>query len=640
MKYFAFAETIDDCKQIESWALKRQETDVFAVALSLEALEYLRSQKALAFQHVWDILDMEDINDRAFFESETALKEWEKINSDRFDSWYEKASLPEFHVEFMANAAVFFYAAERLADYASKHSRGVLICEKPKQVYLGSHFPGITKNRQHNGLFSSFLIQELQRRNIPFVFYSSKARKQQNPSRIKLYCDITVQNLIDLAEFAYGKLRGRPSIKNLKTAGRRSVIIAGWGKDLWRMLSLTKLQDQLEKRNISSLTLIWRKKGISEIPPDTKLSSFRFIRERIARGISLGPAFSFFSLSIWFKFIRFITSTFHARLRTVKILAGENHLMGRLLQAPVFQNTFLFNVFYSYRAAFLTKEVIDVALNITKARVLLGSDAGSSASRTEILRAHEASCKTLSTPHGYQAYAMLGYNYLADKVLTHGSATKHILTSVGVNAERIYTIGNLLGLQPKKAITSSKIHITIATRSWGGLWSNYCSRHNVYDKELNALLKLLDSPRYAVTIKSHPNGDLHGYYDLLAKRYSNVRHEPKGWKAEEFKEKTDIVVCLGEMPSLYVEALYMQLPIVFIDGVMDKTQKKLHYDYKGLGCIMPDAIFAAQAIERLVNDPACLTAVLEKQKQRALEYQVDDGEPERRVAEIIQQELA
>jgi hypothetical protein len=233
---------------------------------------------------------------------------------------------------------------------------------------------------------------------------------------------------------------------------------------------------------------------------------------------------------------------------------------------------------------------------------------------------------------------MLKYNYIADFVTSHGEATKKMLTDVGVPADIVFPIGNNFGVQDGQHIDPLEVRITIATRSWGGLWSNYSSRHNKYDAELRSFLRLAEQRNWFVTIKSHPNGDYHEYYDLLAKRYKNVSHISKGWKPDEFRKKTDILVCFGEMPSLFIEALYMQIPIIFVDGVMTITQKKLNYNYSGLGAIVSTGTDAVMKIQNLIDNKKIVEDILAKQSAVVMEYQTK-GLPEENLTRLIKSKI-
>ena len=182
-----------------------------------------------------------------------------------------------------------------------------------------------------------------------------------------------------------------------------------------------------------------------------------------------------------------------------------------------------------------------------------------------------------------------------------------------------------------------KVRIVIATRSRGGLWSNYSSKQDRYDEQLIDLLDLLtQDDLFEVIIKSHPNGDYHGYYDLVAHEFSprKVRHIPVGWKLEVFMASCDILVCLGDMPSFFLSAIYANIPVVYLESTMTKTQKHLGYDYLDYCVVVRDYSEAVSIIRRLVNDDQFRTACLDKQQKGKSAYSYGTS-PEKTLMEIL-----
>jgi len=296
---------------------------------------------------------------------------------------------------------------------------------------------------------------------------------------------------------------------------------------------------------------------------------------------------------------------------------------------------------FLFLEAFLAHEAMRLILDEVKPSVFIGSDSGGPSARAEILTAKERGITTISTPHGYQSYEMPRYNYLADKLLTHGPATKKILIQSGLPESQISIIGTSHPRRDKSLpIDPKRLRIVIGTRSWGGLWSNYSSRQNIYHQIMQELLGgASELPDTSVVIKSHPNGDYHAYYDLLVARLNkpNLAHIPKGWTTKQFGDACDILVCVGEMPSLFISALYLKIPIVFITGAMTKTQTKLHYTYQGLGSVVSGAQEALQEIHRISTDPQYYAAAMAKQNEFAQGYDVD--KPETALVKVIHENL-
>jgi len=133
---------------------------------------------------------------------------------------------------------------------------------------------------------------------------------------------------------------------------------------------------------------------------------------------------------------------------------------------------------------------------------------------------------------------------------------------------------------------------------------------------------LLKNENCEVVIKSHPNGDYHGYYDLLVKEFNSpyLQHISTGWKLDKFADRCDILVCVGEMPSLYVSAFYLQIPLIFINGVMTKTQARLNYNYQGVGVVVKQGAAAAESVYKLINDPEYFQQVMARQGAGRRQY--------------------
>lgn len=593
---FGIAETADDVVALSGLPI---------IAVSLDALEYCRANK-IQVTHIWELIDMESLNDRAFFDAEKVYKEWASRFSNRSDSWLEDAAMHRFHVEFLSHATASLYLSEALKEIIKKNNWSISLAPS-SGAYLGPYFPNNQKMLRKNGLLKSFFNDS----------HNIKIKR------------IAPRLLADIGEYFYGTLIPKPKINSLLKKPGIDLLITGWGRDLSRILSRDKISADLKNRNISFINLVWRKNSNEE---DI------FVRDRVLNGVAYGPSLSLFGISIIWRYVRFIFKSVIPRFKEIDGVRSAESVLDKLLSNSEFRASFKYNIFFAYREAFITKELMEFIFGRAKPKLLLGSDSGGVSARTELICAKEHGIISISTPHGYQAYSMQDYNYIADLITTHGEASKRMITITGVLPEKVIPIGNDFALKPPVAIRSQFPRITIATRSWGGLWSNYSSRHDEYDRELIDFILLAQKNNWPVVLKSHPNGDYHEYYDLLAKRFSNVSHTSKGWKPDVFREKTDILVCVGEMPSLFIEALYMQIPIVFVDGVMTKTQKKLHYNYDGLGAVVPSGRAAIQKIKEIIVDSEAFTLILEKQRHVALSYQTK-GTTEENLSEIIAKHL-
>lgn len=621
---WAFAETISDCKELERWVLSNQRGIARVITLSLEADQYLKQRSALPHTHIWNLLSMEELLDKAYSDSEKEAKALVSRFSTRNDAWYDVAALHELHLEFLVHATAATAVAKELLALIREKKVYVVIPAQSQVFPLSIHAPKAQLNRSYNGIFKSIFATLLSRERIKFCFTRSGARKQIDRMNGSIHWEIIKRTVWDLVEFCYGKLFKKSRTKQLADSGEREMLFSGWGRDLSRMLSVRKLQEYLDKSMTSATHLIWRDKAKDAVT-NSKFNTFFHVRERIQNGISYGPPFYIFNPIIWWRYFRFLYTTVRPRLKAARIFSASKHI----------NNTLAYNIFYSFRLAFLTEALIVDAIRYTSPKVFIGSDSGGVAARTEMLVGKRLGCTTVSTPHGFQAYQMASYNYLADILTTHGEGTKEMLIGAGVSEKSVLLIGNNVYKKEAAEHFRKPIKVVIATRSWGGLWSSYSAKQDVYHEQLRLLLSYLnDSKEYEVTIKSHPNGDLWSYYDELVKLYPQITHAKEGWSVDRFIENTDVLLLIGEMPSFYLEAIYAKVPVIFITKTMTKTQKKLGYDQQLAGAVVEDVNQALQTLNKITYDAVYLDELLKKQERAALRYKASDN-PEQTLGEYL-----
>lgn len=622
-EFVAVLESAKDCDTARAWADKKSIKKLKVIALSLDALEYARGFPSLDAVHIWDILPMEDLIDRAFRESEEAGQMWVDSRKGRADHYLDISVHARLQIMgFFQHAAAALFVSEQLAEHFLKNQwTYISLARDNKKLW------------PENNLYVCISREYFGDRKIPVILIGREF------FQIVPFFKFVGHIFFEIVHACVDRIRGKRPIKTiLKGATECDVLISGWGRDISRSVDINVLAEQwgatMKKRLVAA---IWRPGKMKHIPDSTDLFRNLKLRETIWRRVAYGPSLSLFSPIFWLPQLTFYNRVINRRFSRMKNFFPPSSLIAKLCSFKEFDTEFRTTSMFMFHEAFLAHTAVLQIFDVIKPNLFIGSDSGGASARAEILAAKQRNIFTMSTPHGYQAYGMPAYNYLADKILTHGPATEKILHLSGVQTERTDIIGTS---HPRRVesrpIDPTHAHIVIGTRSIGGPWSNYSSRQNVYDVIMQRLLRgIAAQPNMLATVKSHPNGDYHAYYDLLVKNIDspNIKHIPKGWTTAQFADACDILVCVGEMPSLYLSALYLKIPIVFIDGAMTKTQAKLYYDYQGLGSVVKTAEEAMLEIKKIATDTEYCASVMRKQNAFAKGYDID--QPEEKLLKII-----
>lgn len=642
--FVSLAETALDCEDVAGWARRNDVKNLKIIALSLESFQYLRKQKNIDYDYVWKMIAMEEIFHNAFLKSQKAVEEWKSIFADREDYFYDEAFGYELDFYLSYHSLVCIDVAERLKDIFLKEN-WIYLAIPARLVFISAYFPNPSKVLFNNFLFKSLSVDIFKHAGIQVRHISPFDHLKISAAGWVFLYHVIYKLIWDAAETVWSFFIRAPHINTAlgKTDRRVDVVISGWGSNISQMLSWKKMREEFKKNgNLSRLNLVWRPEKIAgfernEMSGDD--DKFIIVRENVKNGVAYGPKLSMFPLYFW---PRYFYSLFGRIIlpRFYQIFwkrGNGNSALKELFNHRSIRLNMAFNVFFAYRSVFLTNELLKKVFAKTAPRFFIGSDSGAANSRGEILFAKKRKIITLSTPHGYQAYSMPAYNYLADYVLTHSPATGEAIIASGVVPEKVIVVGTNHRKEDKpKGMPIKKANIVIATRSRGGLWSNYSSRHDDYDREMSGLLRMLArEDKFETIIKSHPNGDYHTYYDLLVKEINSplISHIPEGWKLDEFYRRCDVLVCIGEMPSFLIAAIYFQIPIVFIEGTMTKTLKSLHYDYRGCAVVIGSFEEAGGEIERLISDSDYREAALSKQNEFAKKFIKDN--PERNLVDLL-----
>jgi hypothetical protein len=618
-QYASIAETVEDCIAIIKHKSSNPSMELEVIALSLESLEYMRSKSKIRTTHIWDLLDMEDLIHGAYLNSHSVVGDFLNVFDSNDDKKYAMAMERLLAPDILFFQTVVFYVVKKLTHFFERQ-KWVYLVPPVSSIFFSHAIRNHQKNMRRSFLFKSVSAQEFRKIGIKVEFVRRTDKLLFLKIAAVLLSSVVLRYLKDAVQLLLPySLRKHMMINYFREKGASyDVLINGWGSDISRFLSYNQLKNfAINKTGLRIINAIWRPGKVvgfntnDEILPN--FSSY-VVDEEISKGHTYGPKLSNFLLKQRFTCMIGYNKLFirHALcfIKWVKRQEGVS-----LQNAYVLINT-LYNLFFEYRQGFINDRLAYLLFRKSKVNVYVGSDGDLAGMRASIITANEMGINVLSTHHSLQPLSYPETQYLGKMVLAHGDRDKRTLAK-SIDSERIAVLGNRkVEISNKKQGLKFPVKIVIATRSWGGLWINLGSKQNEYDRELRNFLRLLNTPdRFQVVIKSHPNGDYHGYYSLIAKRYSNVTHIKKAWKDREvgFLDLCDILVCLGEVPSLFLNAMFLNIPVVFVRKTMTKTQSYLNYDYEDSCAVVKDHQDAFEAINRLIEDEAYKKSILEKQ---------------------------
>ena len=615
----SIAETVEDCKSILRFYSRKKPSSLKVVALSLESLEYMRTETKIETLHIWDLIDMENLIHRAYLQSNTDANNLIKS----VEKFCNKKHL--IAIERIFALSIFFY---HISCFHVSHNLKRLFIAKntiylvpPIQLtFFSKAIKYHQQNLSNNFIFKAVSADEFRSSGFKVRYINWSDRIISLRLIITLFSSIFSRIFKDVLQLLSPYRPTENMIINYLRKGNEhyDILISGWGSDISRFIQYDKLKDiSLSSSKLRIINTIWRPGKVSGYNPKEEIldryASY-VVDEEIFKGFSYGPKLTNFPFTQRFssmaKYFKIIFR--HARLffrRNIQQFSKANESFSMKI------NT-LYNMFFAYRESSLHEDLFLCIQKKVQSRAYVGSDSDLPGVRASILSAKALGLKTFSVHHGMQAWAFPESHYLGDTILTHGARNK-VNLSKSVSTNRIEILGNsrsrMNNIIPKFTLP---VKVVVGTRSLGGLWTNSASKHDEYDRLIKGLLGLLSlQDRFHVVIKSHPNGDYHQYYDLISKRYKNVNHIKKGWKDREkgFLDLCDIMVCIGEMPSLFLSAMFFNIPVVFITKTMTKTQRYLHYDYEHSCAIVKDEKEAFKAINRLIDDRTYLKKVVEKQ---------------------------
>lgn len=634
--YAALAETMEDCRKVINWQKKKQVADLKIIALSLEALAFLEKHSYRDYASAWEFLPMDEILDQSLKASQLAAEQWS-----------EEALRYELEVNGFYHDFVSLRVAEKMAGEFKKNNWIYLIPDSVL-IWQSKYLPGTIKQASQNIIFKEISAEVFKKAGIKIKYTYPKIKNQLRKLQMFLALPKNIINrwYYDVLYILQGQLKKYKTIDQILSGcpDNINVLISGWGSNISRVLSLEELKKQISQKNkINCLNLIWRPDKIPNFD-QKKMSGPNFyneiIQEEIRAGVAYGPKISMFPLSFYLKYLKFLLrDVLMIKIKKIFRFEIQGQELKEILKYPAVKIDTALTVFFADRAIYLGAGILSPLFKKLKPKIFIGSDSGASDCRAEILLAQKNKVMALSTPHSYPAYSVPTYNYLADKILTHGLGSKDLLLKSGIKAEKIKIIGNSHS-RTRILEQHQKTQIVIATRSRHGLWSNYSAKQNIYHQELINLLNGLSAEdKYETVIKTHPNGDLYNYYDLIAEKYDpkKVKHIPKGWKLEKFSSYCDLLICLGEATSFYISAPLLKIPVIFINSPMTKVLKKLNYDLQDIGAVAKNSLEALEIIRKILQDLGEKEKMLERQEKFVARYTRENPELNlaNQLAEII-----
>ena len=608
------AETIRDCEQAVLWAVENQKK-YSILAISLETKEFC-SQKNIPHTYIWNEVDMDSLLHKAYDESVKQARAWVKHFSGSKFADLDKS------IEHSLSHGILQHsiACSLLAQEISKHiarDYGSIWLSKPKVSFLSIYAPYHQKS-QSNTILCEMIFDLLYGRSRIEHWNLAYRRYLTVRQKITPWWKLLVVFSFGIMEIPLARtLKKIQAVHNQVDNRNVGVIFSGWGRDLHRMINLENIEKEISRSSISAFHTIWRPGKLS-IPRSVKNNSIR-VKEQLGRGTSLGPRASMFTL---IKYIKL-----HLRL-------VASILPSRLFHAHKFKYSAVtsqvkYHLVFAYRDALLSYYLTLGVLNKIHSQIYVGCDSGSVGARAELLAAKSKEIKTVGTPHGFLHHWLHSNFEIADYGAVYSQDAKRLIEfGKAKSSKNVWTIGHTYTGYKKKRANTTPRNITLATRSWGGYWSNIASHHKKYDEALQSLLKYVaKETKHTIRIKSHPNGDLHTYYDLLAKKYGKrVKHVPQGWTPEKFTDSTDVLVCMGDIPSLFVYALHSNIPIVFQTSTFSSAQKTLDYKHMDAGIVSSTSSETIQNLEQLLESRAKRAACVKNQSQSVTHQHKDTPE--------------
>ena len=389
--------------------------------------------------------------------------------------------------------------------------------------------------------------------------------------------------------------------KQISKLKKSDVLIDHWGIDLNRLIDYKLFNNLLINNKIKTTNICYRTGKIKNFKNiNNSILSTLEIQEFIFKGQTYGINLSYFNNNE----IKFIIKKY---IDLFKFLKTKN-----LFYEPTLNHIIELHIFYIARFYIINEILYNKIIRQTNPQIYVGSNASCSLFQIAKFICKKNNIKTISFPHSPKVY-IHDKNYYKhyDINLFNTYNCKNI-------NENIYKLNsNIIGLSNnnyKKKLfqNKNKYNIVFGTRSWGGFYNTISFLPTIYNNEFNILLKKLETNKYNTIIKSHPNGDITSYYDLITKDYKNVKHISKGWKYDMFLNITDILV-LFELPSFFIYALFSNIPIVLITGAMTKILKeKLYYPIDLFPCVETSQEAFAM-IENIINNKEYRETHLKKQ---------------------------
>jgi hypothetical protein len=251
----------------------------------------------------------------------------------------------------------------------------------------------------------------------------------------------------DLAEVLQSWIHQVPTMENRLTDAKSvDAVLSGWGRDISRMLSYSKLKHEAEQDGeVHILNTVWRPAKVEGFDAETHHdSNSRSVRvdEEIKDGVAYGPRLWMFGWKYAPTYFRELYGDIYCQ-RLQKLLDSQGQggeQLGQLLGYRAVRCAVAY-LFLAYRQSYLHTELCQRVIQCLSPSKYVGSDSADPGSRSELLMAEQLGVRTFSVPHGYTVWVYPSYFYVADRILVHGGAQASLMAKQIIGLEGVLEYG-------------------------------------------------------------------------------------------------------------------------------------------------------------------------------------------------------
>tara|TARA_B110000483_G_scaffold242632_1_gene329083 strand:- start:641 stop:2506 length:1866 start_codon:yes stop_codon:yes gene_type:complete len=592
--------------------LKSSYDNVLVITVSVEAEYILNIKNNINTKYIWSIYNY----DYKKFEEETlALLKSYQFNIASSSEYYEVS-----HSMFYDQFFLYDNLSRKIAYFLVNHFdyANFIVFNNNNSIYHNI----LKGDKNYNSSLKYYLK----------VFLKDSSKNKTNLNILdRIYLSLTFKRICILLTTSKYILREFINIFNFFNYSNLekninkidfNFITNSWGRDLSRFIDFKNFHDLCHKSNIKILNIIWNKNKLNS---DSDIKSNNIYLDTDFAGIKI-TNFNFFNrVKIFLKIFNETQSFIHSNILINKI--------------NFYNYNFYYNYYYLIKINFINNKFADLLKNKNNCKAFISSHTDFIPILSLNKKMHNHSNVSLY-PHALNFYNQPNYFNSFDTYLSHSDIESKVISSFNYFKNiNFFTIGNNFytehNLNKSKNLNPSNLNIVIATRSSGGKWETPLFDYKLYIKNFIQLCDYLNTCKYNVTIKSHPNGDFSDFYDQLADKYEFVTHVSIGWKerVHNLSKFCDLMICFSEVPSLLVWSISERIPVIIYDNSYNK-QFRDHIRYT-----LPDEIIACNfnklknELESLINDKNYLNSYLIRQSKSLTLYSKPN--PEKNLVDFL-----